>query len=83
MADRTSITVFFPTPLIFRYHLPLSSASGQMFLSFSNIRKTNANIVYTLYLPRGRLQVRRIFFFHFRPFIEMIDGFFQLRTSSC
>ncbi len=24
MPDRTWITVFFPTPLIFRYHLPLS-----------------------------------------------------------
>jgi hypothetical protein len=24
MADRTCITVFFPTPLIFRYHLPLN-----------------------------------------------------------
>ncbi len=24
MADRTWITVFFPTPLIFRYHLPLT-----------------------------------------------------------
>jgi hypothetical protein len=23
MADRTCITVFFPTPLIFRYHLPV------------------------------------------------------------
>ncbi len=28
MADRTCITVFFPTPLIFRYHLPLSFLSS-------------------------------------------------------
>ncbi len=26
MSDRTWITVFFPTPLIFRYHLPLNAA---------------------------------------------------------
>ena len=28
MADRTWITVFFPTPLIFRYHLPLMKSAS-------------------------------------------------------
>ncbi len=29
MADRTWITVFFPTPLIFRYHLPLRNVDDK------------------------------------------------------
>jgi hypothetical protein len=33
MADRTWITVFFPTPLIFRYHLPLSCQARAVFYS--------------------------------------------------
>jgi desulfoferrodoxin (superoxide reductase-like protein) len=32
MADRTWITVFFPTPLIFRYHLPLKHQEKLKFI---------------------------------------------------
>ncbi len=36
MAEITWITVFFPTPLIFRYHLPLIEGMGNILSMFSN-----------------------------------------------
>jgi hypothetical protein len=60
MADRTCITVFFPTPLIFRYHLPLMTLAVSLwpwlqfcFMDFFPKLRYFADFPFLSLLPPG------------------------------
>ncbi len=63
MADRSWITVFIPTPLIFRYHLPLKvllkvSISLQLFLKSNEWSRSKRHLSLIIKDPTGSFTTR-------------------------
>jgi hypothetical protein len=71
MADRTWITVFFPTPLIFRYNLPLSNVSPlQHVVYFSRVLLPPVIIFNGLYLKGQCHEIFCLSFFSWIIFLQ-------------